>query len=93
VVQVEFAAKLARQALRVAVTTRPAWLTLARCYVKLGLHQLALITLNVVPTPPVPTEDWEVLHVEVPLKSARVRFPAQRTALKYIAKYCAEVHR
>lgn len=52
--QVEVAAKLARRAIRLRHTLRPAWLLLARCYVRLGLYSLALITLNVAPTPPLP---------------------------------------
>lgn len=51
------AAKLARRAIRLRHTLRPAWLLLSRCYVRLGLYSLALITLNVVPPPPPPAPE------------------------------------
>lgn len=55
--QVEMAAKLARRAIRVRHTLRPAWLLLSRCYARLGLYTLSLITLNVVPPPPAPAPE------------------------------------
>ncbi|MEW5305628.1 MAG: hypothetical protein WDW36_008157 [Sanguina aurantia] len=52
--QVETASKLARRALRIDAGLRPAWLVLARCYVRQDEPGLALVTLNIVPTPPTP---------------------------------------
>lgn len=64
--QVEAAMKLARRAIRVHHRLRPAWLVLARCYVKVNSLALALVTLNVIPTPPLPREDLELVHVVLP---------------------------
>jgi predicted Zn-dependent protease len=52
--QLEMAIKLARRAVRLRPSLRPAWIVLARCYVRMGLYSLALITLNVTPPPPLP---------------------------------------
>jgi hypothetical protein len=52
--QLEMAIRLARRAVRLRPSLRPAWIVLARCYVRMGLYSLALITLNVTPPPPLP---------------------------------------
>lgn len=60
--QIETASKLARRAVRMDAGLRPAWLVLARCYVRQNEPGLALITLNIVPTPPTPLRKEEVIH-------------------------------
>lgn len=60
--QIETASKLARRAVRMDAGLRPAWLVLARCYVRQNEPGLALITLNIVPTPPTPLRKEEVSH-------------------------------
>lgn len=52
--QLEMAIKLTRRAVRLRPSLRPAWILLARAYVRTGLYSLALITLNVAPPPPLP---------------------------------------
>lgn len=58
--------KLCRRAIRVNHFLRPAWLVLARCYAGAKSLALALVTLNVLPTPPLPREDLELVHVVMP---------------------------
>jgi hypothetical protein len=67
--QADAAAKLARRAIRTNPSARAAWVLLARCYVKLQQYHLALLTLNVVPTPPLPRDDLDLLHTVPPPKS------------------------
>lgn len=50
--QLNTAIDLARQAIQMAYTQRPAWLLLARSYIRLGDMRQALIVLNLVPAPP-----------------------------------------
>jgi hypothetical protein len=67
--QADAAAKLARRAIRTNPSARAAWVLLARCYVKLQQYHMALLTLNVVPTPPLPRDDLDLLHTVPPPKS------------------------
>lgn len=62
----EAAAGLARRALAVCPRCRPAWLLLARCFVRQRQYAAALLALNVVPTPPLPAAEVELLHVVPP---------------------------
>lgn len=60
------AAALARRALVVLPRCRPAWLLLAKCFVADKQYAAALVALNVVPTPPLPAPEAELLHVVPP---------------------------
>lgn len=60
------AASLARRALAAWPRCRPAWLLLAKCFVVEGQYAAALVALNVVPTPPLPAAEVELLHVVPP---------------------------
>lgn len=60
------AASLARRALAVSPRCRPAWLLLAKCFVVEGQFAAALVALNVVPTPPLPAAEVELLQVVPP---------------------------
>ncbi|KAF5835787.1 hypothetical protein DUNSADRAFT_6876 [Dunaliella salina] len=61
--QVQAAVGLARQAIQLAYTLRPAWLLLARCYIRMGELKQALVVLNLVPCPPHLLEDCQVCAV------------------------------
>lgn len=76
--QVDTAARLARQAVHLAPRCRPAWLLLARCYAAEGQFSEALVTLNAVPTPPLPRDERELLHVVPPPEPARLTTPQVR---------------
>lgn len=73
--QVDAAASLARRAVRACPKARPAWLLLARCYAAQQAYASALITLNVVPTPPLPRDELELLHVVPPPKGKDITRP------------------
>lgn len=60
------AAHLARQALHLNHRCRPAWLLLAQCFIAQQQYAAALVALNVVPTPPLPAAEVELLHVVPP---------------------------
>lgn len=45
---------------------RPAWLLLAQCFIAQRQFAAALVALNVVPTPPLPAAEVELLHVAPP---------------------------
>jgi len=62
----EAAASLARRALAACPRCRPAWLLLAKCFVAERQYAAALVALNVVPTPPLPAAEVELLHVVPP---------------------------
>lgn len=62
----EAAASLARRALAQSPRCRPAWLLLAKCFVAERQYAAALVALNVVPTPPLPAAEVELLHVVPP---------------------------
>lgn len=62
----EAAASLARRALAASPRCRPAWLLLAKCFVADRQYAAALVALNVVPTPPMPAAEVELLHVVPP---------------------------
>lgn len=62
----EAAASLARRALAASPRCRPAWLLLAKCFVAERQYAAALVALNVVPTPPLPAAEVELLHVVPP---------------------------
>jgi hypothetical protein len=62
----EAAASLARRALAAWPRCRPAWLLLAKCFVVERQYAAALVALNVVPTPPLPAAEVELLHVVPP---------------------------
>jgi hypothetical protein len=62
----EAAASLARRALAASPRCRPAWLLLAKCFVADRQYAAALVALNVVPTPPLPAAEVELLHVVPP---------------------------
>jgi hypothetical protein len=57
---------------------RPAWLLLARCYAAASRFAEALVTLNAVPTPPLPRDERELLLVVPPPEPARVTAPQVR---------------
>ncbi|MEW5305627.1 MAG: hypothetical protein WDW36_008157 [Sanguina aurantia] len=76
--QVETASKLARRALRIDAGLRPAWLVLARCYVRQDEPGLALVTLNIVPTPPTPLgKEAEMLFTRAPPHARNYTKPSQ----------------
>lgn len=60
------AAQLARQALQLNHRCRPAWLLLAQSFIAQQQYAAALVALNVVPTPPLPAAEVELLHVVPP---------------------------
>lgn len=76
--QVEAAAGLARQALAAQPRSRPAWLLLARVFVAARQYGAALVALNVVPTPPLPAAEVELLHVAPPLPPRSTTQPQVR---------------
>lgn len=73
--QIEAAAKLARRAVQLQPRCRPAWLIIARCYAAEGRFAEALVSLNAVPTPPLPRDERELLLVVPPLEPERVTAP------------------
>jgi hypothetical protein len=76
--QVDTAARLARRAVQLQPRCRPAWLLLARCYTAENRFAEALVTLNAVPTPPLPRDERELLLVVPPPDPARVTTPQVR---------------
>ena len=55
---------------------RAAWLLLARCYIKLGLYALSIVTLNVMPPPPsMLKSETEAIFVVPPEKPKSVTKP------------------
>ncbi|GFR48730.1 hypothetical protein Agub_g10688, partial [Astrephomene gubernaculifera] len=76
--QVDAALRLATQAARLRPLLRPAWLTLARAYCRLGAGggAAALVVLNLVPPPPLPGREEAMLHVVVPPAPKSVTRPA-----------------
>jgi len=70
--QVDTAARLARRAVNMQRRCRPAWLILARCYASEGQFAEALVTLNAVPTPPLPRDERELLMVVPPPEPERI---------------------
>ncbi|WIA09915.1 hypothetical protein OEZ85_010129 [Tetradesmus obliquus] len=64
--RVQEAAVMARQALQASPRCRPAWLLLAQCFIAQRQFAAALVALNVVPTPPLPAAEVELLHVAPP---------------------------
>ena len=76
--QIDASAHLARRALKVNPRARPAWLLLARCFVLQRQYAHALVALNVVPTPPLPQEELELLFVVPPPVPKRVTQPQVR---------------
>jgi hypothetical protein len=73
--QMDTAARLARRAVNMQRRCRPAWLILARCYAAEGQFAEALVTLNAVPTPPLPRDERELLMVVPPPEPERVTAP------------------
>jgi hypothetical protein len=69
------AAGLARRALAAAPRCRPAWLLLARAFIAARQFAAALVALNVMPNPPLPVSDAELLHVVVPPAPKHVTHP------------------
>jgi hypothetical protein len=73
--KVDTAARLARRAVNAQPRCRPAWLILARCYAAEGHYPEALVTLNAVPTPPLPRDERELLMVVPPPEPQRNTTP------------------
>lgn len=78
------AAHLARQALQLNHRCRPAWLLLSQCFIAQHQYAAALVTLNVVPTPPLPAAEVELLHVVPPPPPKSTTHPLVSTAAQFI---------
>lgn len=76
------AADLARQALQLNHRCRPAWLLLAQCFIAQRQYAAALVALNVVPTPPLPAAEVELLHVVPPPQPKNTTQPMVSMSLK-----------
>ncbi len=61
--QLEASLQAATRACRVRPGLRPAWLALARAFVRLGAGGAAMVVLNLVPPPPAPGTNESMLHV------------------------------
>eukprot|EP00200_Dunaliella_tertiolecta_P019446 CAMPEP_0202402262 /NCGR_PEP_ID=MMETSP1128-20130828/4106_1 /ASSEMBLY_ACC=CAM_ASM_000463 /TAXON_ID=3047 /ORGANISM="Dunaliella tertiolecta, Strain CCMP1320" /LENGTH=952 /DNA_ID=CAMNT_0049006267 /DNA_START=179 /DNA_END=3037 /DNA_ORIENTATION=+ len=83
--QVQAAVNLARQAIQLAYTLRPAWLLLARCYIRMGELKQALVVLNLVPCPPHLLEDCQDILFTVA--------PPHQSITKPSLAYCGDPER
>lgn len=84
----EAAASLARRALAASPRCRPAWLLLAKCFVIDKQYAAALVALNVVPTPPLPAAEAELLHVVPPPAPKDTTKPQVRALSRRLSLRC-----
>jgi hypothetical protein len=90
----EAAASLARRALAACPRCRPAWLLLAKCFLVQKQYAAALVALNVVPTPPLPAAEVELLHVVPPPAPKDTTKPQVRPSRRRLSlqSYALHIH-
>lgn len=87
----EAAASLARRSLAALPRCRPAWLLLAKCFVVDKQYAAALVALNVVPTPPLPAAEAELLHVVPPPAPKDTTKPQVRALSRRFSLRCCSL--